>query len=135
MLFYFLNFNFSDLPFLKILLLACFPFLSAFCCSYDNWMTSWHSEEQVFSIFSEQSVHWINNKWHASFAQFTWLSQGLPHWWQLAITSSDIFSALRWSNTKFFPINLFSNPSDFTCLVYSIIPPSNWKTFWNPLCL
>jgi hypothetical protein len=53
----------------------------------------------------------------------------------LAITSSEIFSALRWSNTKFFPKNLFSIPSAFTWRVYSIIPPSNWKTFLNPLCL
>ena len=86
--------NFSERPFLKIILLLSDPFLNSFWTSSGSRFTSIHSAEQQFSNLSLQLSHWINNKWHASFAQFVCVSAGEPHWWQTATTSSEIRSPL-----------------------------------------
>ena len=54
---YFLYFKTSERPFLNILLLTVFPFLSAFCSSKDKLCTSLQESEQQSSIALAQVGH------------------------------------------------------------------------------
>ena len=92
---------------------CAFCLRSLLCSSWGKWWISRHAREQQFSYSLEQSGHWINNRWQASFAQLICRSLGLLHWWQLLIISSLIRSPSLASNTKFFPLNL------------------NWLIYWR----
>jgi hypothetical protein len=89
-----------------------------------EWITSIQSCEQqppcLCTFFTLNK-----SKWQPSLIQLVCVHHMVSHIGGIAMISSVILSPKRWSNTKFFPMNLLSKPS-LTCLAYSMIPPSSW---------
>ena len=121
------------LDLLKIICPWATPFLNMARSSSGSRDTCLHASEQHPFISAAHLSHWINRRWHPSFLQLVCVSQGAPHWWQWAITASEMRYPSRSSNTKFFPINFRGRFSSLAFRAYSMIPPSTWYTFLNPL--